>query len=372
MSFDFEHAHKRREQIKQNIEKSYNSNLPNLSNEDLEKSANDFFEKGGKRAVIGERRTFGGREYIKTAQGWKFHGKGIGVKAAQHHEDTVEHHKQAGTKHPHEQSLAEKRNVYNLKDGMGVPEEKQSNSMKKRSKNATDHFIEEDGKHYIDVLDPDTGEKKFKPGDKVHYHDDDGKKHTGIISDREHEDGDMFEVDRDMKDSKKQAKKISQKYLDSVKKMFEESVYMSDTPHDEKINFIEGRIDIEGGSREDAKEIHNHLKDSGFYDKVKKKHQSNRNDSVSKAASSALIHRFMDLESEEAHDNAEEAIKNYLVSKGIDRKHLENEPIMEDMTFHNESGDMSLKQAQKHVKERILPYLDELVEAMKEDGMGVK
>lgn len=44
----------------------------------------DYLEKGGLRAVLGERRTFGGREYIKTTDGWKFHGKGTGVKAQQH------------------------------------------------------------------------------------------------------------------------------------------------------------------------------------------------------------------------------------------------------------------------------------------------
>lgn len=46
----------------------------------------DYLEKGGKRATIGEIRTFGGRDYIKTTAGWKFHGKGTGAK---------EHQKQA-------------------------------------------------------------------------------------------------------------------------------------------------------------------------------------------------------------------------------------------------------------------------------------
>jgi hypothetical protein len=44
----------------------------------------DILEKGGKRAMVGEIRTFGGREYIKTTNGWKFHGKGTGVKAKEH------------------------------------------------------------------------------------------------------------------------------------------------------------------------------------------------------------------------------------------------------------------------------------------------
>ncbi|MBJ7437020.1 MAG: hypothetical protein JHC54_15350, partial [Acinetobacter sp.] len=40
--------------------------------------------KGGKKATIGEIRKFGGREYIKTASGWKFHGKATGTKTQEH------------------------------------------------------------------------------------------------------------------------------------------------------------------------------------------------------------------------------------------------------------------------------------------------
>lgn len=39
-------------------------------------------KKGGE--PIGTRKTFGGREYIKTAEGWKYLGKGGGVKAKEH------------------------------------------------------------------------------------------------------------------------------------------------------------------------------------------------------------------------------------------------------------------------------------------------
>lgn len=35
-------------------------------------------------AVVGARKTFGGREYIKTAEGWKYLGKGGGAKAKEH------------------------------------------------------------------------------------------------------------------------------------------------------------------------------------------------------------------------------------------------------------------------------------------------
>jgi len=48
----------------------------------------DFLEKGGKRAVIGEIRSFGGRDHIKTANGWKFYGKGKGSKAKAHKESS--------------------------------------------------------------------------------------------------------------------------------------------------------------------------------------------------------------------------------------------------------------------------------------------
>lgn len=49
----------------------------------------DELEKGGKAAVIGEKRTFRGREYIKTSDGWKFHGKGTGAKAQEHAKGTI-------------------------------------------------------------------------------------------------------------------------------------------------------------------------------------------------------------------------------------------------------------------------------------------
>jgi hypothetical protein len=51
---------------------------------ELQKAEILDIEKGGKRALIGEKRTFGGREYIKTSDGWKFHGKGTGTKAQEH------------------------------------------------------------------------------------------------------------------------------------------------------------------------------------------------------------------------------------------------------------------------------------------------
>lgn len=183
-------------------------------------------EKGGKRAMIGEKRTFAGREYIKTADGWKFHGKGTGSKAQSHVAGALEHHvgeKREGDIETEREALKDKineaRNLFaqtkprtwkyeeaalklraaekQLKEFETKNPKEEVVDDKPTHKDATDHFVEENGKHYIDTLDPDTGEKKFKPGDKVKYIDDNGKHHKGTISDREHEDGDMFEVDRE-------------------------------------------------------------------------------------------------------------------------------------------------------------------------------
>jgi hypothetical protein len=95
--------------IAQNILKSYNpEQLQESLNEKLEKGEidEDLFAKasedvdiikGGKRAVIGEKRTFGGREYIKTNDGWKFHGKGTGSKAQGHVAGSLSHHVESAT-----------------------------------------------------------------------------------------------------------------------------------------------------------------------------------------------------------------------------------------------------------------------------------
>ncbi len=88
----FEHINQRRLQIQANIEKSINPAFDIAlkiaseggTYEDFEKAIESEFEKGGKRAFLGEKRTFGGREYIKTVDGWKFHGKGTGIKAQEH------------------------------------------------------------------------------------------------------------------------------------------------------------------------------------------------------------------------------------------------------------------------------------------------
>lgn len=66
--------------------------------------------KSNKEAPIGEKKVFAGKIYIKTAEGWKYVGK---------------------------------------------------------PKNATNHYINDEGLHKIDTLDPDTSKKVFKEGDIV-------------------------------------------------------------------------------------------------------------------------------------------------------------------------------------------------------------
>lgn len=79
-----DHIKQRRQQLADNIQSSYVGEQ--LTVPELEKAATDFFEKGGRGAGIGEIRKFGGRDYIKTPTGWKFHGKGTGTKTKAHNE----------------------------------------------------------------------------------------------------------------------------------------------------------------------------------------------------------------------------------------------------------------------------------------------
>ena len=125
-------------------------------------------EKGKTQHAIGAIKEFGGRQYIKTVSGWKYHGKGTGVKAQEHVSGALQHH----------------------------VEKKESS--KPALKDATDHLIQHNDQHYIDSLDADSGEEKFKPGDKVSYTDSDNKKHEGVVSDQEGPDlGDkIYKIDR--------------------------------------------------------------------------------------------------------------------------------------------------------------------------------
>lgn len=76
--FDFNNPQNKQRQIANNILNSYS---------DLSKAESIDLEKGGKKAFIGEKRMFGGKEYIRTKDGWKYHGKGTGVKAQEHAAD---------------------------------------------------------------------------------------------------------------------------------------------------------------------------------------------------------------------------------------------------------------------------------------------
>ena len=84
--------HQHQELIKSQISSSFETQA---SEEEFEvsKSEEDELEKGGKKAFIGEIRTHGNREYIRTAAGWKFHGKGTGAKAQEHKTAAANHTK---------------------------------------------------------------------------------------------------------------------------------------------------------------------------------------------------------------------------------------------------------------------------------------
>lgn len=106
-----------------------------IKNSILNSFTDSEIEKGGKPAVVGEHRTFSGKEYTKTTHVWK------------------------------------------LKSGG-------------KSKNATDHLIEEGEHHFVDTLHPETGKVVFKPGDSIHYKDSAGNKCEGVISEEKgQEDG---------------------------------------------------------------------------------------------------------------------------------------------------------------------------------------
>lgn len=69
------------ETILKRIEKSFVNGELSVDLFEISVNTLEPLIKGGKRAQIGEIRTFGGRKYIKTVDGWKFFGKGTGKKA---------------------------------------------------------------------------------------------------------------------------------------------------------------------------------------------------------------------------------------------------------------------------------------------------
>jgi len=132
-----EHVRQRQEDICKGISASIGG--AELSNTDLEKSVNDYFEKAGKKAVIGETRTFGGREYIKTSSGWKFHGKGTGKKAGEHRTAALGHHVEQGSRKQKEEDFHAGYNDRNRKlKGYDV-----------KDKKGNEHY--EAGKRYAEI-----------------------------------------------------------------------------------------------------------------------------------------------------------------------------------------------------------------------------
>lgn len=236
--------------------------------------------KTRKRAVIGEQRELGGRMYIKTSSGWKYVGKGKGSKAKQH----IDSHKESSITHQerlqYPKSMSDK-DIVEVKNRMdefrkkakeqqinrhdqlsteldrlkSIPRSKRTEAQNKAIKDLTLKIGE--------IENPQNSSSEEKST----------KKRAELGEERTFGGRTYVKTESDWKYKGKGSNNIP--HLDEVKKMFEESSYMSNTPDDEKINFIEGRVGVEGGSKEDANKIHNHLKDSGFYDKVKKKHQNN-------------------------------------------------------------------------------------------------
>ena len=109
----------------------------------LEK-ANDLLEKGGKRAVIGERRMFGGRMYIKTTQGWKFYGKGGGKKAQEHSTSTSSN--SSSHNKPQEvregESIPENNTTSSTEQSTSQSEEKPKKRLEKKSDSKTQFLVD--------------------------------------------------------------------------------------------------------------------------------------------------------------------------------------------------------------------------------------
>lgn len=97
-----DHISKHQAEMRARIYGCYNNQTQQATEEELEKSANDYFEKSRSKSTIGEIKSFGGRNYIKTASGWKYHGKGTSAKAQEHAKGALTHH----VENEHEQRAA--------------------------------------------------------------------------------------------------------------------------------------------------------------------------------------------------------------------------------------------------------------------------
>jgi hypothetical protein len=185
----------------------------------------------GKALPMGHRSNFGGKEYIKTVKGWRLVGNNGGKYKDAH--DTIH----GSSKYPNKDYKPESKEqlekdvkAYHAKspllnqrnavkdamkrhfpEGKGILEDvtskvkpsdikvngkEVSSGSDTNVKDATDHLIERKGEHFIDILDPETGEKKFKPGDEITYTDSQGSKHVGAVSHEKGEEEDVYRIDK--------------------------------------------------------------------------------------------------------------------------------------------------------------------------------
>ena len=79
------------------------NHLQDEEKEILEKSANVFFEKGGRRGIVGEIRSYNGREYQKTSIGWRVRAQGHHSISSEHHTPTTRN----STEHSHNHIIPE-------------------------------------------------------------------------------------------------------------------------------------------------------------------------------------------------------------------------------------------------------------------------
>lgn len=109
------HVQQHLEEIKKSISNSFAGER--LTIEELEKSASDYFEKAKAITPLGTIKEFGGRPYIKTNDGWKYHGKGTGAKAQEHAKSAGVVSKYTKDDHTRLNELLNKRQAGILKHG---------------------------------------------------------------------------------------------------------------------------------------------------------------------------------------------------------------------------------------------------------------
>ena len=102
----------------------------------------DELEKARTIHMIGEIKTFGGREYIKTPTGWKYHGKGTGAMAQSHVAGAAEHNTSRSTP-----------STSNASRDLMKPREGKTYEVGKRGwgESATHELGATDGSHQVDM-----------------------------------------------------------------------------------------------------------------------------------------------------------------------------------------------------------------------------